>query len=76
MNAAFSSQPSDRAAALSELRTLGRRLDLQVTSRTGVTAPELDATLRLMKQLHIRVERSLSASLSSVVHRSLQGRAA
>ncbi|TQF03372.1 hypothetical protein E6W39_15460 [Kitasatospora acidiphila] len=68
--------PFDQAAALSELRTLGRTLDLQVTERTGTTAPELDATLYLMRQLHTQVELSLSASLCSVVHRSLQARAA
>ncbi|MCC9309385.1 hypothetical protein LN042_20255 [Kitasatospora sp. RB6PN24] len=75
MNAATPPPSFDQAAALSELRTLGRALDLQVTERTGATAPELDATLRLMKHLHSQVELSLSASLSSVVHHSLRARA-
>ncbi|TQF05876.1 hypothetical protein E6W39_31145 [Kitasatospora acidiphila] len=44
-----------QAAALSELRSLGRTLDRQVTGRTGATAPEVDATLRLMKQLHTEI---------------------
>ncbi|TQF02541.1 hypothetical protein E6W39_10000 [Kitasatospora acidiphila] len=52
--------PLDQDAARSELRSLGRSLDRQVTSRTGATERELDATLLLMKQIHLGIVISLT----------------
>jgi hypothetical protein len=52
--------PSDRAAALSELRSLGRRLDRQVTECTGGGEREVEATLRLMKQVHAGIVAGVS----------------
>ncbi|MDH6144090.1 MULTISPECIES: hypothetical protein [Kitasatospora] len=53
--------PFDQAVALSELRSLGRSLDHLVTSRTGATERELDATLLLMKQVHLGIVINLTA---------------
>jgi hypothetical protein len=44
--------PPEQAAALNELRTLGRRLDRQVGQHTGATDDEIDAVLHRMKQVH------------------------
>jgi hypothetical protein len=51
------SPASEQAAALDELRSLGRRLD----DRRPVSEDELEATLALMKQVHSGIVRSLSA---------------
>ncbi|MDH6138790.1 MULTISPECIES: hypothetical protein [Kitasatospora] len=44
--------PPAQAAALNELRTLGRQLDRQVAHRAGATDHEIDTVLRRMKQVH------------------------
>jgi hypothetical protein len=61
--------------ALIELRRLGRRLDLQVTEQTGSTPAALDATLRLMKQVHTEIELSIGASMLAVARRRAPARA-
>ncbi|MDH6138026.1 MULTISPECIES: hypothetical protein [Kitasatospora] len=52
MSTAPSSPSAYQAAALAELRSLGCSLDRQVAERTGVAEHEVDAMLRLMKQVH------------------------
>jgi hypothetical protein len=75
VNTAPPRPPFDQTTALSELHTLGRTLDRQVTERTGTTAPELDATLRQMSQLHGGIMLSLNASLTAAAARSSRTRA-
>jgi hypothetical protein len=52
------SPTSDQAAALSELHSLGRRLD----DRRHLQEDEVEATLALMKQVHTGIVRSLSSN--------------
>ncbi|TQF04372.1 hypothetical protein E6W39_21790 [Kitasatospora acidiphila] len=52
MSIAPSSPSAYQAAALAELRSLGRSLDRQVAEGTAVTEHEVDAMLRLMRQVH------------------------
>jgi hypothetical protein len=54
----------DQAAAHSELRALGRRLDRLVAEH------EVEATLALMKQVHTGIVRSLRASAPGAAHRA------
>lgn len=53
-------RPVDRRlAALAELRSLGQQLDRQVADCAGAGDREVDAVLRLMRQAHLEVVRSL-----------------
>jgi hypothetical protein len=69
-------QSFDHAAALADLHALGRQLDRQVTHQTDPSATALDATLRLMKQVHTEIELSLGASTSAIARRSYRARTA
>ncbi|WP_395297740.1 PE domain-containing protein [Kitasatospora hibisci] len=59
-------QPFNLAAASAELRALGRTLDNQVTSQTGATTAELDATLDKMRAVHDSVMRYHGVDMAAV----------
>ncbi|MCC9306796.1 hypothetical protein LN042_06700 [Kitasatospora sp. RB6PN24] len=50
----------DHQAALADLHALGRALDAQVTQQAGPAAPDLDATLTAMRQVHADILTNLS----------------
>jgi hypothetical protein len=66
----------DQTAALIRLRALGRRLDRLAAEGASSDGREIEAVLRLMKQVHTGIMLFHAESMAPVVRRSARRRAA
>ncbi|MCC9306960.1 hypothetical protein LN042_07540 [Kitasatospora sp. RB6PN24] len=64
MSTVILAQSFDQAAALSELRSLGRELARQAAELTRASEREMEATLRLMKKVHLGIVASVDITAS------------